>query len=338
MLLSMGRELMGVTMGDPTGVGGELALRSWRRGGDRFVVNDDPRRLERLSHHLDLGVKVIEVGKVSEGYDAFEEGVPVVRLGERVEVLPGDDEEDMRGVEMTRESIERVYGWAKGGEIVGMLTNPIDKGLLARRLEFSFPGHTEFLSFLEGREEGEAVMMLKGRGDSGVLRVVPVTLHVSLREALSLLEGERIKRVARTVASSLLGDCGGRVRMWFSGVNPHAGEGGLFGFEEEEVIRPAVCALRDEGYDCEGPYGADTMFTEWNRKLYDVALCMTHDQALIPVKSLYFSRTVNMTLGLDVKRVSPAHGVARGMAGKEGLDTGSWMYALGEGLKWGKGG
>ena len=209
------------------------------------------------------------------------------------------------------------------GEVDGIVTNPIAKSVL-KRAGFPHPGHTEYLAALTGGS-GREVMMLAGPS----LRVVPVTIHVSLRQALDLLDADAIVRVARTTEAALRRDFGiTHPRLAIAGLNPHAGEDGHMGDEEDRLIRPAMRRLEADGIALIGPMPPDTMFTPAARARYDAAICMYHDQALIPLKTLDMAQGVNVTLGLDLVRTSPDHGTAFDIAGAGVADPSSLIAAL----------
>jgi 4-hydroxythreonine-4-phosphate dehydrogenase len=220
-------------------------------------------------------------------------------------------------------SIERAVALAQAGEAGAVTTNPINKKALYDGAGFAFPGHTEFLAHLGGVER--SVMMIAGPE----LRVVPVTIHVSLAEAAATLDGPMIEQTARILNAALIRDFGiARPRIAAAGLNPHAGEGGAMGREEIEIVAPALERLRAEGLDVRGPLPADTMFHPRARAGYDAALCMYHDQALIPAKTLAFDEGVNVTLGLPFIRTSPDHGTAYDIAGTGAARPDSLIAAL----------
>ncbi len=205
----------------------------------------------------------------------------------------------------------------------GVVTNPINKAALYDA-GFAYPGHTEFLAALTGAS-GKQIMMLA----SPLLRVVPVTVHASLRDSLAMLNSDMILVAARTAHIALRRDFGiPRPRLAIAGLNPHAGEQGALGDEETTIIAPAMAALRAEGIDVSGPWPPDTMFTAAARERYDVAICMYHDQALIPLKTLDMDHGVNVTLGLPIVRTSPDHGTAYDIAGKGVADPTSLIAAI----------
>ncbi len=218
-------------------------------------------------------------------------------------------------------SIERAVRLVQAGEAGAVVTNPISKAVLYQA-GFPHPGHTEFLGALTG---GTPVMMLA----CPQLRVVPVTIHVSLRQALEGVTTAAILAVARATAAALRRDFGiAAPRLAVAGLNPHAGEEGAMGRRRSRSSRPAIAALRAEGIDATGPYPPDTMFTDAARPTYDAAICMYHDQALIPLKTLDMAGGVNVTLGLPIIRTSPDHGTAFGIAGQGVADPASLVAAL----------
>ena len=301
-----------VTMGDPAGIGGELSLRAWhalRSGPQCFVVLDDPDRLAELARAINCDVRIRVVDHVAAAAEIFREALPVLPVRLAVPAVPGrPDKANARAVIV---SIERATDLALHGAVGGVVTNPINKAALYDA-GFEYPGHTEFLAALTG-VSGKQIMMLA----SPCLRVVPVTVHVSLREALASLTTEKIVAAARTTDVALRRDFGiARPRLAVSGLNPHAGEQGALGNEEELIIAPAIAALRMAGTEVSGPWPPDTMFTAAARTRYDAAICMYHDQALIPLKTLDMDHGVNVTLGLPIVRTSPDHGTAYDIAGK----------------------
>jgi 4-hydroxythreonine-4-phosphate dehydrogenase len=309
---------LAVTMGEPAGIGGEILVAAWERlraTGPAFVALDDPDRLRRL------GAVVREVADPAEAAAVFGEALPVLPLGVAVEAEPGRP--DPRHAPAVVASIERAVALARGGAVAAVVTSPIQKSALYAA-GFRFPGHTEFLAELAG---GGAVPVMMLAGPS--LRVVPLTVHVPLARVPGLLASDTIVRQARIAAEALRRDFGvARPRLAVAGLNPHAGEAGAMGEEEERVIAPALATLRADGLEVTGPLPADTMFHERARAGYDAALCMYHDQALIPVKTLHFDEAVNVTLGLPFVRTSPDHGTALDIAGRGVARPGSLVAAL----------
>ncbi len=308
------RQPLAMTMGDPAGIGPELALRAWLRRaeiGAPFFVIADPVGLRELAQRLALTAPIAVVAPEAAA-EAFDRALPVVPLSVSAAATPGRPEAAFAAA--TIESIERAVGYVRSGAASAVVTNPIAKHVLYES-GFGFPGHTEFLGRL-AREWGAAaqpVMMLW----SEALAVVPVTIHIPLAAAPAALTKELIVSTARIVAVDMAKRFGvPRPRLAVAGLNPHAGEGGAIGREEIDVIAPAIAELRAEEIDVSGPHSADTMFHAAARARYDVALAMYHDQGLIPIKTLAFDSGVNVTLGLPFVRTSPDHGTAFDIAGK----------------------
>jgi 4-hydroxythreonine-4-phosphate dehydrogenase len=314
---------LAVTMGEPAGVGGELSLKAWlaKRGGTRpLFALDDPRRLTALASRLGLAVPVREIQHPADAASTFSIALPVLPVRLRAASTPGQP--DPANAPATLDAIERAVELAMKGEIAGMVTNPVQKKTL-QDAGFRHPGHTEFLAELAGGVE--VAMMLA----CPELRVVPVTIHLSLADAVHGLTPDAIVSVGRIAATGLQSLFGiARPRLAVAALNPHAGEQGAMGDEEARIIRPAIEALRREGIDVRGPASADTLFHPAARATYDAALCMYHDQALIPIKTIDFSGGVNVTIGLPFVRTSPDHGTALDIAGTGKADPTSLIAAI----------
>jgi 4-hydroxythreonine-4-phosphate dehydrogenase len=315
---------LAVTMGDPAGIGGELTLKSWmalRQSGAVFVALDDPARLRRLARDMGLDIPVQAVDVPAAAAAIFRDALPVLPVPLAAPSIPGSP--DPRNSQAVVGSIELATKLALEGSVGAVVTNPINKAALYRS-GFAYPGHTEFLAALTG-VPGQEIMMLA----SPMLRVVPVTVHVSLRDAIATLTPAAIAAAARTTATALRLDFGvSEPRLAIAGLNPHAGEQGALGTEETSLVQPAIDTLRAEGIDVSGPWPPDTMFTAAARRKYDVAICMYHDQALIPLKTLDMDHGVNVTLGLPIIRTSPDHGTAFDIAGKGLADPTSLIAAI----------
>lgn len=311
-------------MGDPAGIGGELTIMAWARRGDGlppFYAIDDPARLAIIAETLGQSCPVIMITDPAEAPDAFARGLPVLPLPLAAPQPPGQPVAANAQAVIT--SIERAVADARAGRAAAVVTNPINKRALHEGAGFAYPGHTEFLAVLGGVET--SVMMLAAPG----LRVVPLTVHVALRDVFAGITQDGIATTARILHAAMRRDFAlPSPRIAVSGLNPHAGEGGSMGREEIEIIAPAIAALRAEGIDVSGPWPGDTMFHDDARAGYDVALCMYHDQALIPLKTLDFHRGVNITLGLPFVRTSPDHGTAYDRAGKGTADPRSFIESL----------
>lgn len=309
---------LALTMGDPAGIGGEIAFGAWRRRDElpAFFVIDDPARLRTIAPE-----PIAAIDAPEDAAGVFHRALPVLPLALAAPSRPGIPEP--ANAAATIESIDRAVALARAGRAAGVVTSPIAKKLLQDGAGFAFPGHTEYLAHL-GRAP-RAVMMLAAPG----LRVVPVTIHVPLADVPRLLTAALLEETARIVHAALIRDFGiARPRLAVSGLNPHAGEGGAMGREEIEVIAPVLEALRGEGLDVAGPLPADTMFHPAARARYDAALTMFHDQGLVAIKTLDFARGVNVTLGLPFVRTSPDHGTAYDIAGTGRADPTSLVEAI----------
>jgi 4-hydroxythreonine-4-phosphate dehydrogenase len=306
--------MIALTMGDPAGIGGELTVSAWRalrHSGPAFTAIDDPA-------HLAGPVRVVQT--LAEAAAVFPDALPVLLQPLAAAAVPGRP--DGANAATTIASIERAVRLAQAGEASAVVTNPISKAVLYAA-GFPHPGHTEFLGALTGC--AHPVMMLA----NDFLRVVPVTVHVSLRAALDGLTTGAIVDTARITATALRDQFGiAAPRLAVAGLNPHAGEGGAMGNDEARIIAPAIAALRDAGIAVTGPHPPDTMFTPAARAGYDAAICMYHDQALIPLKTLDMASGVNVTLGLPIIRTSPDHGTAFDIAGQGRADPASLIAAL----------
>ena len=322
---------LALTLGEPAGIGPDITIAAWLRrrelGLPAFYLLGDEALIAQRAAKLGLVLGAdIQIASVSpaEAEAAFTEALPVVATGARTTALPGKP--DASSAPAALASIRQAVGDVREGRASAVVTNPIAKSVLYRA-GFRHPGHTEFLAELAGTDghQPQPVMMLW----SPRLAVVPVTIHVSLREALSQLTRDLIVSTVRIVAAELKSRFGiARPRIAISGLNPHAGEDGSLGHEEQTVIAPALRVLRNDGIDARGPLPADTMFHEAARNTYDCAVCMYHDQALIPIKTVAFDDAVNVTLGLPFIRTSPDHGTAFDIAGTGKANPASLIAAL----------
>lgn len=292
-------------MGDPAGIGLEIAAKAWaalRRSGPAFALIADPEAVRAT------GAPVQAVADIREAPGCFPEALPVLERALARAAAPGRP--DPANAEAILDSIRQGVALALAGAAGGLVTLPIAKHVLYQA-GFAFPGHTEFIADLSGAET--PVMMLAGPS----LRVALASIHVPLRAAPDLITRERLLAVARVTLQALSRDFGiAQPRLAIAGLNPHAGEAGALGREELEVINPAAAELRAEGFDVTDARPADSLFHAEARATYDAALAMTHDQGLIPIKTLHFWDAVNLTLGLPIVRASPDHGVGFDIAGR----------------------
>jgi len=319
---------LALTLGEPAGIGPDLALAVWHRRAEldvpRFYVVADPDFLSRRAGRLGLDVPIAAVTPVAAAA-AFASALPVVAIDVAVSAEPGRP--DRSSAPTAIASIRRAVADVMAGAAAAVVTNPIAKNVLYD-WGFAEPGHTEFLATLVQEATGTSlrpVMMLW----SPELAVVPVTIHLPLREIFKHLSTELVVETGRIVARDLAVRFRiSRPRLAVAGLNPHAGENGALGEEDRAIVAPAVARLIADGIDARGPLPADSLFHERARATYDVALCMYHDQALIPIKTLAFDHAVNVTLGLPFVRTSPDHGTAFDIAGTGAADVTSLVAAL----------
>ncbi len=319
---------LALTMGDPAGIGPDLALALWSARAalslPSFLFIGDAHVLRERAAMLGLPVATAAAEPETAGA-VFAEAVPVLAADCAAPVVAGTP--DPRNAGAVTGAIETAVALTMAGRTAAVVTNPIAKAVLYDA-GFAFPGHTEFLADLAARATGQTclpVMLLAGPK----LRAVPVTIHIPLKDVPAALTEELIFETAAITERDLRLRFGiARPRLALAGLNPHAGEGGALGLEDDAVVRPAVERLKAAGIDAVGPLPADTMFHDAARATYDVALCMYHDQALIPAKALGFDTSVNATLGLPFIRTSPDHGTAFALAGKGVARPDSLLAAL----------
>jgi 4-hydroxythreonine-4-phosphate dehydrogenase len=304
-----------ISQGEPAGIGPEIAVKAWAALDGTI----DGRDLKLIgSRELFFATARLC------GLDPTRLADAIVDIGRDSLCEPGKP--NVRNAAAVTGAIEQGVQACQTGRAAALVTAPIHKAVLTAA-GFGFPGHTEFLAALTGRKQ--AVMMLASSGVHPPLRVVPFTIHIPLKDVFGELNAEAIAATGRIILDALARDFGcANPRLALAGLNPHAGEEGTMGREDVEIIAPAAAALRASGAVVLGPLSADTLFHEEARKTYDAALCMYHDQALIPIKTLAFWTGVNVTLGLPIVRTSPDHGTALGIAGKGVANEASMIAAI----------
>ncbi len=322
------RKPLALSQGDPAGIGPDIALMAWARrrehGVPPFLYLGDPDALATRAQMLGLDVPIAQATPEAAS-SVFANALPVLGIRSTAPVSAG--EPDSANASSIIEAIRRAVEETQAGRTAAVVTCPIAKSVLYSA-GFRFPGHTEYLADLAAGPDGKApipVMMIA----SPQLRTVPVTIHIPLIRIAETLTEDLIVETARITARDLTSRFGiARPRLAVSGLNPHAGEGGALGKEDDATVRPAIDRLRAEGIEAFGPLPADTMFHAAARETYDVAICMYHDQALIPAKTLAFDDGVNVTLGLPFIRTSPDHGTAFSIAGSGKAKPDSLIAAL----------
>jgi 4-hydroxythreonine-4-phosphate dehydrogenase len=312
---------LAVALGDPAGIGPEIIAKSWeRRSADDvppFFAVGDCAAIEAVWKG-----PLQAIDDPAGAIDCFAEALPVVKVGDGHPTKPG--EPDLEGARTSLDALELAVGLTRSGAASALVTGPVSKAQLYA-IGFTHAGQTEFVAERCGVASELVAMMLVGPS----LRTVPITVHRPLREVPDALSLELIVTKGRATARGLQRQFGiERPRLAVAGLNPHAGESGSLGREEIDIIIPAIERLREEGIDVSGPHAADTMFHARARQGYDAALCMYHDQALVPLKTLHFDEGVNMTLGLPIVRTSPDHGTAFNIAGKDRAHPGAMIAAL----------
>jgi len=318
---------LALTIGEPSGIGPDITIAAWlKRSAENlppFYLIGDADLIRRRAALLGASIEIVETSP-QDAAGIFPRALPVAPTGHTATGTPGKP--DATSAWAAIASIEQAVADVKAGVASAVVTNPIAKSVLYSA-GFRHPGHTEFLAELaaNGGNALKPVMMIW----SETLAVVPVTIHLPLREAIAELTTEMIAETARIVVKDMKRRLGLRSpRLAIAGLNPHAGEGGTLGKEDDAIVAPAIKQLQREGIDARGPLPADTMFHEAARKTYDCAICMYHDQALIPVKTLAFDSGVNVTLGLPFIRTSPDHGTAFDIAGTGRANPSSLIAAL----------
>ena len=317
----MNRKPVVLTLGEPAGIGGEITLRAWKtlRDGLPFFLLADIAHMRTLGQTSDT--PIIKINNPAEAVAAMPKGLPVLHHALPTPVTAGIPS-DANAVEVVA-MIKRAVDMVQDEQACALTTNPIHKKALQDGAGFAFPGHTEFLADLGNVKR--PIMMLS----APELRVVPVTIHIALRDVATALTPALLEETLRVTHAAMITDLGiTSPRIAVAGLNPHAGEGGAMGYEDMTVIAPVLDKLRAEGMDLRGPLPADTMFHPSARAQYDLAMCMYHDQALIPIKTLNFSAGVNTTLGLPFIRTSPDHGTAFDIVGQGIAEPTSLIEAL----------
>ena len=316
--------LLALTCGEPGGIAGEITLAAWQALRSekvlQFFIIGDSNHLASLSDD----VTIVEIQSPEETRDVFASALPVLHQPLQQEPLCGVA--DPANAASVIASIDLAVELVLAGKVGGMVTNPIQKESLYNA-GFSFQGHTDYLAHLTAKvgHDCDPVMMLSAKD----LRTVPISVHIALKDVPQALSKELIISQTVSTARGLSRWFGLKTpRIGITGLNPHAGEGGSMGREEIEFIAPAIAELQRLGLTVTGPLPADTVFHEEARANYDVIMCMYHDQALIPVKTLGFHDGVNTTLGLPFIRTSPDHGTALSLAGKGTANPSSLMAAM----------
>ncbi|MBU6251952.1 MAG: 4-hydroxythreonine-4-phosphate dehydrogenase PdxA [Alphaproteobacteria bacterium] len=312
---------LAVTLGDPAGIGPEITGKAWAARHDQalpcfFAVGNE----EAIRRVWAGPIAVISTPEDAHG--VFGKALPLLPVADCGDAIPGAP--DLETARCALDTLGLAVGLAQSGTASGLVTGPVSKSQL-QAIGFTHPGQTEFVAERCGVAPGNVAMMLAGPD----LRVIPITIHIPLADVPNVLTSELIISRGRTAAIGLQRNFGiQNPRIAVAGLNPHAGEQGMMGDEETRIIAPAIAALAAEGFDVFGPVSPDALFTPRARQGYDLALCMYHDQGLIPLKALCVDEGVNMSLGLPIIRTSPDHGTAFDIAGKNLADPGAMIAAI----------
>lgn len=312
-------------MGEPAGIGPEITLKAWKKFSQRtsitFFVIGDPIVLRNTLKTLNFTLPIEEIKKPTDANLLNNDTLPIIPVKLSKQPQPGHP--IVSNNEAVIESVRRAVEYCKLGEVSGIVTNPFHKASLYSG-GFKFKGHTEFLQALCDSPTAPVMML-----SCPELRTVPVTVHLSLLDAIARLSPELILSTIEVTAKAMIRDFGiANPRIAVSGLNPHASEGGYLGTEEKSLLNPVVTKLRKTGLNIKGPLPPDSMFSPQVRQSYDVAVCMLHDQALIPIKTIHFDSAVNITLGLPIVRTSPDHGTALDIAGHGTANPASLISAI----------
>ena len=311
-----------ITPGEPAGIGTEITVKAWKdKSCPPFFLIDDAERVTNRAKEANLEVPIKIINTPEQSLGCFIDALPILPHKFPIHCKPGKPV--VLNAQAVIESIEIAVRYAKSGLVSAIVTNPIQKDILTNE-KFQYPGHTEFLAALCGTEL-KPVMLLA----SDELFVVPVTIHEPLSNVPKILNESLLQQTILITNSALKTDFSiNSPRLCVSGLNPHAGENGTIGLEEEQIIKPVIESLKNRGLRINGPVSADAMFTKDARMSYDIAICMYHDQALIPIKTLDFWNSVNVTIGLPIVRTSPDHGTALNLAGSGDADANSMITAI----------
>jgi 4-hydroxythreonine-4-phosphate dehydrogenase len=311
-----------MTPGEPAGIGAEIALKAWKNEKSNvFFLLDNPERVRNRAKLAGLDIPCEVINSPSEAKDCFPEALPILTCDFPIECAPGKP--STKNAPSVINTINTAVDFTQKGLASGIVTNPIQKHTLIQA-GFKHPGHTEFLAHLADGSPTPVMLLV-----STEIRVIPITIHEPISRVASLLTTDLIIQSCLIIAKSLITDFGiEKPRLWVAGLNPHAGENGSIGLEEKLYIEPALRALKEQQIDVSGPISADSMFHQEARNNYDAAVCMYHDQALIPLKTLDFWGGVNITIGLPFVRTSPDHGTALDIAGTGKANSKSLTNAI----------
>ena len=321
----MARPLIGITMGDPAGIGPEICAKALTSGqvrniADCVVIGD--RRCVRQGLKI-AGIEGIEINSIKKvsGAKFLPKTIDVLDLNNADPAKIKLGQVSRTAGKAAAEYLEKAIQLAQNGEIDAITTAPINKEAI-RKAGYKFHGHTEILA-TRTKTKDYAMMFVSDR-----LWVMLVTTHIPLREVSKHLDKKKIVKIIKMAHETLSRVREGKPKIGVAGLNPHAGEAGIFGSEEKKIIRPAVEEARKLGIDVKGPISPDAIFYLANSGMFDIVIAMYHDQGLIPLKLLSFNRSVNVTVGLPFVRTSVDHGTGFDIVGKGWANPGSLIEAI----------
>lgn len=302
------KKLVAVTMGDPSGISTEIIIKSWKRAAYTFFVIHDPEYISKVASELKLKVNIKLISSPEEAHGVFKKSLPVLPI--KIESNTRLGYPNHSNSKHIFRSIDLAIKFAKEKKVSGIVTNPISKEILSKYRK-NFTGHTEYLARLD-KKKIFGMMLLNNK-----LKVVPFTTHIPLKDVFKHIKQKPLLEAVKLLNQSLKENFGiKKPKIAITGLNPHSGDGGLLGNEENKIILPVIKKSLKRGILITGPLSADSAFQDKNLKLFDAFLCMYHDQALIPVKTIDFDNTINYTLGLSFVRTSPDHGTGYDIANK----------------------
>lgn len=314
------KKLVAVTMGDPSGVSTEIIIKSWKKTANTFFVIHDPDYILKVANKLKLKVKIKVISNPEEAHGAFKKYLPVLPI--EIDKSTKLGKPNYNNSKNIFHSIDLAVKLAQKKKVSGIVTSPISKEILSK-FKKNFTGHTEYLAKLD-KKKNFGMMLLNKK-----LKVVPFTTHIPLKNVHKYIKSKPLESAIKLLNSSLKKNFNiKKPKIAVTGLNPHSGDGGLLGKEEQKIILPVIKKTRKTGISISGPLSPDSAFQKKNLKSYDAFLCMYHDQALIPIKTIDFENTVNYTLGLSFVRTSPDHGTGYDIANKSVASERSLVSAI----------
>ena len=315
-----------VTMGDPSGIGIEVTLRAWknRKIKHPFFLIHDYSYVKKIIKKMKINIPLKLISEPNQAVKTYKNFLPIYQLEVAKNTQLGKP--NKQNAKVILKSIDMALKFIQSGEVAAMVTNPIAKNIINYASK-NFTGHTEYLA-KKSKSKNFCMMLI-----NDTIRVIPLTIHIPLKKVSPSISKKLIKDTLKIINQSIKKDFGNKKpKILITGLNPHAGENGFLGKEEKDIIKPAIDSLK-KSINVYGPISADSAFTKENLNKYDAVLCMYHDQALIPVKTIDFYNTVNYTAGLNFVRTSPDHGTGFDIATKFIANENSLVSAIRNAIK-----